>query len=56
MHYSSILLGRSDASAERIKFLEKSFADAEALNVALTKDLAVLRQEHSQVLERIEEL
>ena len=56
MHYSPILFGRSDASAERIKFLEKSFADAEALNVALTKDLAVLRQEHSQVLERTEEL
>ena len=41
---------RSDGSAERIRFLEKSFTDSEALNVALTKDLAVLRQEHNQVV------
>jgi len=34
----------------------KDFADAETLNVALTKDLAVLRQEQSQVLEKTEEL
>ena len=53
---SSVASNGSDGSAERMRFLEKSFADAQALNVALTKDLAVLRQEHSQVVERTEEL